>query len=169
MHYCPVGEYTLSSARERSLHTGEVVGSIPTAPTIPRRQINYLQINNHECACRHRHLHAEQSMNSRAETCKIRAVCSQCVRARLTKTDRGLERPARKTLPLSTALVYFLAMALNELRKLGERCRAVQGPGYIRMPLLSCLKLYIAVFELVPDDVPAASTNDEPVVIRAGV
>src|ERR1051325_4732544 len=32
--------------------------------------------NNQECASRDRHLHAEQRMNSRAETCKIRAVRS---------------------------------------------------------------------------------------------
>ena len=30
----PYPRRALSSARERSLHTGEVVGSIPTAPTI---------------------------------------------------------------------------------------------------------------------------------------
>jgi hypothetical protein len=36
---------TLSSAGERSLHTGEVVGSIPTAPTIDFNALDFFSCN----------------------------------------------------------------------------------------------------------------------------
>ena len=65
-----------SSAGERSLHTGEVQGSIPCAPTRTFNKIRYFFSWCTSKLADYRHLHAEQSAKWRALPCKIRAVCS---------------------------------------------------------------------------------------------
>src|SRR5260370_1588946 len=61
---------------ERSLHTREVQGSIPCAPTIIVNEIIYFFDRHAAALVTDWRLHAEQSTKWRALACKIRAVRS---------------------------------------------------------------------------------------------
>jgi hypothetical protein len=77
-----------SSAGERSLHTGEVQGSIPCAPTSIVNEIKYFLDWLVAVLAADWRLHAEQSTKWRAVACKIRAVCSLGVLMRFSGTVR---------------------------------------------------------------------------------
>src|SRR5260370_41495169 len=73
-----------SSAGERSLHTGEVQGSIPCAPTRSFNKIRYFRSCDLSAMVDDWQLHAEQSTKWRAVTCKIRAVGCPSVRVKFS-------------------------------------------------------------------------------------
>src|ERR1700710_515030 len=73
---CAPQSRTHSSAGERSLHTGEVQGSIPCASTRTINKIRYFLNWLAVSVASIWHVHAEQSTKWRAVTCKIRAACS---------------------------------------------------------------------------------------------
>jgi hypothetical protein len=67
-----------SSAGERSLHTGEVQGSIPCAPTIKTPCLLGFSHSRNFLSPQH---HAERSRIRNADSCKIRVKCWPIVRS----------------------------------------------------------------------------------------